>query len=100
MREHVSVTNLQVDGERQRRGGDDGEGLVVRRGFSVLPHGLQEGAVRDEEDDERDEDAVEQADEEVPVVEQRPLLAGQVELRELQAQFVVNVLRRVRRRKV
>lgn len=35
---------------------------------------------------------MEQADKEVLVVEQRPLLAGQVELREFEAQFVVNVL--------
>lgn len=86
------MTNLQVDGKNQRRGGDNGKGLVVGGSFSILPHGLQEGTVRDEEDDERDEDAVEQTDEEVPVVKQRPLLAGQVELREFQAQFVINIL--------
>lgn len=66
--------HLQVDGEDQRGGGDDGEGLVVGRSLAVLPHGLQEGSVGNEEDDERDEDAVEEADEEVLVVEQQPLL--------------------------
>lgn len=70
------MTDLQVDGKNERWGGDDGQRLVVRGSFSVLSHGLKEGSVRDEEDDERDEDAVKQADEEVPVVEQRPLLAG------------------------
>lgn len=35
---------------------------------------------------------MEQADEKVPVVEQCPLLAKQVEFGEFQAQFVVNVL--------
>lgn len=35
---------------------------------------------------------MEEADEEVLVVEQQPLLAGQVELRELEAEFVVHVL--------
>lgn len=84
--------DLQVDSKNQRRSSDDCEGLVVRGGFSILPHRLQERSVRDEEDDERDEDAMEQADEEVFVVEQCPLLAGQVQLGEFQAQFVVNVL--------
>ena len=65
------VTDLQVDGEDQWGGGDGGEGLVVRGRLPVLAHGLQEGPVRDEEDDERDEDAVEQADEEALVVEHR-----------------------------
>lgn len=90
--------NLQVDGKNERRGGDDGEGLVVRGGLSVLPHGLQEGSVGDEEDDERDEDTVKQADEEVLVVEQRSQLAGPIEFGEFQAQFVINVLQRRRRR--
>lgn len=88
------TTNLQVDNENERWGSDDGKGLVVGGGFSVLSHGLQEGSVRNEEDDERDKDAVEQADEEVLVVEQYPLLARQVEFGEFQAQFVVNVLQR------
>ncbi len=76
------VSNLQVDSKNERRGRDDSEGLVVRGSFPVLPHGLKKGSVRDEEDDERDEDAVEQTNEEVPVVEERPLLAGQVQLGE------------------
>ncbi|KAA8584634.1 hypothetical protein FQN60_008419, partial [Etheostoma spectabile] len=63
----VDLTDLQVDCENERRGGDDGKGLVVGGGFSVLPHGLKEGSVGDEEDDKRDKDAVEQADEEIPV---------------------------------
>lgn len=71
----LDAAHLQVDDKNERRGGDDGEGLVVGGGLSVLPHGLQEGSVGDEEDDERDEDAVEQTDEEVLVVEQGPLLA-------------------------
>ena len=37
---------------------------------------MKEGSVGDEEDDERDKDTVEQADEEVLVVEQRPQLSG------------------------
>lgn len=87
-------THLQVDGEDQRRGGDHGEGLVVGRSLAILPHGLQEGSVWDEEDYERDKDAVEQTDEEVLVVEQRPLLPGDVEFGKLQAEFVVHVLPR------
>lgn len=88
----ADTTDLQVDSEDERWGSDDGKGLVVGGGFAVLPHGLQEGSVRNKEDDERDKDAVEQADEEVPVVEQCPLLARQVEFGEFQAQFVVDVL--------
>lgn len=87
-----AFTNLQVDSENERGGGDDSEGLVVGRRFSILSHGLQEGPVRDEEDDERDEDAVEQADEEVLVVEHPPLLTRQVEPWELEAEFVINIL--------
>lgn len=85
-------THLQVDGEDQGGGGDHGQGLVVGGGLPVLAHGLEEGPVRDEEDDEGHEDALEQADEEVLEVEQRPLLAWQVELGELQAQFVIHIL--------
>lgn len=86
------MSDLQVDGEDERGGGDHGEGLVVGGRLPVLSHRLQKGSVRDEEDDERDEDAVEQADEEVLVVEHRPLLAREVEFGEFQAQFVVHVL--------
>lgn len=57
-----------------------------------MPHGLKECSVRDEEDDEGDEDAMEQADEEVLVIEQQPLLAGQVKLGEFHTQFVVYIL--------
>lgn len=89
----VSVaTDLQVDGKDQGGGGDDGQGLVVGGRLAVLAHGLEEGPVRDEEDDEGDKDAVEQTDEEVLEVEQRPLLARQVELGEFQAKFVVHIL--------
>lgn len=87
-------TNLQVHSKNERRRSDHSQGLVVGRGFSVLPHCLKEGSIRDEEDDQRDKDAVEQADEEVFIVEECPLLAGQVELGKFHAQFVVNVLRR------
>lgn len=86
------MSDLQVDGEDERGGGDHGEGLVVGGRLPVLSHRLQKGSVRDEEDDERDEDAVEQTDEEVLVVEHRPLLAREVEFGEFQAQFVVHVL--------
>lgn len=89
----MCATDLQVDSKNEWRGCDDSQGLVVGGGFSVLPHGLKEGSVRDEEDDERDEDAVEQADEKVLVVEHWPLLARQVELGEFQTQFVINILK-------
>lgn len=90
----LCATDLQVDSKNKWRGSDDGQGLVVWGGFSVLPHCLKERSVRDEKGDERDEDAVEQADEEVLVVEQCPLLARQVELWKFQAQFVINILER------
>lgn len=94
---HNCVTNLQVDNEYERRGSNNSKGLVIGGGFSILPHGLQEGSIGDEEDDERDEDAVEQADEEILVIEKCPLLTRQVELREFQAEFVINILERKRR---
>lgn len=87
------AANLQVDSKDEGRGGDHSQGLVIRGGFSVLPHGLKEGSIRDEEDDERDKDAVEQTDEEVLVVEQCPLLTGQVELWKFQAKFVIHILK-------
>jgi len=87
-----SSTDLQVDGDDERGGGHHGEGLVVRGRLPVLPHGLEEGAVGDEEDDEGHEDAVEQADEELLEVKQHPLLARQVKLWEFQTQLVVHVL--------
>lgn len=89
---YVCATDLQVDGKYEGRGSDDGQGLVVRGGFSILAHGLQEGSIRDEEDDEGDKDAVEQTDEEVLEVKQRPLLSRQVELWEFQAKFVIHIL--------
>lgn len=73
---------LQVDGDDERGGGHHSEGLVIGRSLPVLSHRLPERTVRDEEDYEGGEDAVEQTDEEVPVVEQRSLLAGKIELRE------------------
>ncbi|KAF3848750.1 hypothetical protein F7725_015247 [Dissostichus mawsoni] len=73
----VDPSTVDVDDKNERGGGDDGEGLVVGGGFSVLPHGLKEGSVGDEEDDERDKDTVEQADEEVLVVEKRSQLSGE-----------------------
>lgn len=85
-------THLQVDGEDQRGGSDDSERLEVRWSLAILPHGLQEGTVGDEEGDEWDKDAVEQADEEVLKVEQPPLLTWDVEFGELKAEFVINVL--------
>lgn len=88
------MTNLQVHDKNQGRGGYNSKGLIVRGGFSVLPHGLQEGPIGDEEDDERHKDAMEQADEKVLVVEQRPLLAGKVKSGEFQAQSVVDVLQK------
>lgn len=90
---YLCATDLQVDSKNEWRGSDDSQRLVVGGGFSVLPHGLKEGSIRDEEDDERDEDAVEQADEKVLVVEHWPLLARQVELGEFQTQFVINILK-------
>lgn len=86
-------TDLQVDSKNKGRGSDDSQGLVIRGGLSVLPHGLKEGSIRDEEDDEGDEDAMEQTDEEVLVVEQCPLLPGQVQLWEFQAKFVIYILK-------
>lgn len=86
-------TDLQVDSKHEARGSDNSQGLVIRGGFSVLPHGLKEGSIRDEEDDEGDKDAMEQTDEEVLVVEQRPLLPGQVQLWEFQAKFVIYILK-------
>lgn len=74
--------DLQIHDKNQGRGSNDSKGLIVWGGFSVLPHGLQEGSIRYEEDDEWDEDAVEQADEKVFVVKQRPLLTGNVEFGE------------------
>lgn len=88
------ATNLQVDSKNKWRGSDYSQGLVVWGGFSILPHCLKESAVRDEEGDERDEDAMEQADEEVLVVEQCPQLARKVELWKLQAKFIVYILER------
>lgn len=88
----LQATYLQVDGKNERGGSDDGKGLVIWGRFSILPHGLKEGSVGDEEDDERDEDAMEQADEEVLVIEQQPLLAGQVKLGEFHAQLVIHIL--------
>ena len=86
------ATDLQVDGKNKGRGCDHGQGLVIRGGFAVLAHGLKEGSIRDEEDDEGDKDSVGQTDEEVPEVEQRPLLTRQVEVWEFQAKLVIHVL--------
>lgn len=72
---HFRIRYLQVDYHDEGGRSDHGEGLVIGWRLSVLTHGLQERSVRDEEDDEGREDAVEEADEEVPVIEQRPLLA-------------------------
>lgn len=93
------MTNLQVDNKHERRGSNNSKGLVIRGGFSILPHGLQEGSIGYEEDDEWDEDAVEQADEEILVIEKCPLLTRQVEPREFQAEFVINILERKRKEK-
>lgn len=89
---YVCANDLQVDGKYEGRGSDHSQGLVIRGGFSILAHGLKEGSIRDEEDDEGDKDAMEQTDEEVLEVEQRPLLTRQVELREFQAKFVIHIL--------
>lgn len=76
------IRYLQVDGDDERWGCHHSEWLVIGRSLPVLSHGLQERAVRDEEDYEGGEDTVEQTDEEVPVVEQRSLLARKIQLRE------------------
>lgn len=60
-----------------------------------MPHRLQECPIRNEEDNEGDEDAMEQADEEVLVVEQQPLLTRQIELGKFEAQSVIHVLRQM-----
>lgn len=92
----IEMKHLQVDGDDERWSGDHSKGLVIGRSLAVLSHGLQEGAVRDEEDHEGREDAVEQADEEVLVVEQRSLLPREIQLRETQTQFVVHILQEQR----
>lgn len=90
---YFCATDLQVDSKYEGRGRDHSQGLVIRGGFSILAHCLKEGSIRDEEDDEGHKDAVEQTDEEVLEVEQRPLLARQVELWEFQAKFVIHILK-------
>lgn len=90
---HFKLRYLQVDYHDKRGGSDHSEGLVIGRRLSVLTHRLQKRPVRDEEDDEGREDAVKEADEEVPVIKQRPFLTREIQLRKAQTQFVVHVLR-------
>lgn len=90
---HFGIGYLQVDDHDERGRRDHSEGLVIGWRLSVLTHRLQKSSVRDEEDEEGGEDAVKEADEEVPVIKQRPLLAREIQLRKAQTQFVVHVLR-------
>lgn len=86
------IRYLQVDYHDKGGRRDHSEGLVIRRRLSVLTHRLQERTIRDEEDDEGREDAVEEADEEVLVIKQRPLLTRKIQLWKAQTQFVVHIL--------
>ena len=69
---------LQVDRDDEGACRNHSKGLVVGGSFSVLPHGLKEGSIGDEEGDQRHEDPMEETDEEVLEVEERPLLAREV----------------------
>lgn len=85
-------TNLQVDNEYERRGSNYSKGLIIRGCLSILAHGLQERSIWDEEYYRRYKDPMKQADEKVLVVEQRTLLARQVQLWKSKTQLIIYVL--------
>jgi len=84
--------HLDADGDQQAGLCDHSEGLVVAQFLPITPHGVQHGAVGDEEEDQGAEAAVKRALEECHLAEVQVALPGHVELRVLEAPHVVHIL--------
>ena len=84
---------LNGDGKQQARLGEEGEGLVVGDVLPVVPHGVVQGGVRDEEEHQGAVAAVEGTLEEGLLAEVEVELTGNVELRMLETPHVVHILR-------
>jgi len=83
---------LHADHNDEGGGDGDGEGLVVGQLGSIVPGGISEDAVGDEEHEDRGVDALGDADEELPLVEEQVQLSGLVELGVLHAPLLRDVL--------
>ena len=85
-------THLDADYNDQgcRRG--DGEGLVIGQRFGGVLAGVGEDSVGDEEEHHGGVDALGDADEELPLVEEQVELAGLVQLGVLQAPPLWDIL--------
>lgn len=83
---------LKGDGEQQARLGEDGEGLVVGNIFPIVPHGVVQDSIRNEEEHQGAVATVEGALEEGLLVEVQVELARGVELWMLETPHVVDIL--------
>lgn len=87
-----TASYLHADHNDQRGRHGDGEGLVVSQLGAVIAGGLGEHPVGDEEHEHGGVDALGDADEEFPLVEQEVQLAGLVQLWVLHAPLLRDVL--------
>lgn len=83
---------LDADGKQQTCLGEEGEGLVVSDILPVVPHGVVHGSVGDEEEHHGAVAAVEGTLEEGLLAEVEVELTGHVELRMLEAPYVIHIL--------
>lgn len=83
---------LHADHDDQRSGHRDRKGLVVGQLGAIIPGGLRKHAVGDEEHEDGGVDALGDADEEFPLVEEEVQLAWLIQLRVLHAPLLGDVL--------
>lgn len=93
-------THLDTDDDDQGRRRGDGKCLVVGQGLGGVLAGIGEDGVGHKEEHHGGVDALGDADEELPLVEEQVKLPRLVQLGVLQAPLVRNVLHRGRKHKI
>lgn len=83
---------LDAHCKHQTRLREQREGLVVGHVFAIVPHGVLQGGVGDEEEQQRAVAAVESTLEEGPLAEVQVPLTRNVELRVLEAPAAAHIL--------
>lgn len=89
-------THLHTDDDHQGCCRGDGKGLVVSKRNTVTLSGFRQDGIGDKKQHHRCVDALSDADEELPLVEEEVELSRLVELRVLQTPLVRNVLSHTR----
>lgn len=89
-------THLHTDYDHQGCCRGDGKGLVVSKRNAGTLSGFRQDGIGDKKQHHRCVDALSNADEELPLVEEEVELSGLVEFRILQTPLVRNVLSHMR----